>query len=339
MKTIGLVKTLLLAELFLFVSCKSKTPQEVVEKDKVKIEVLTAVMQQVEQLKTFTATAEAEMMNQIAPQNAGRIKKIYVEIGDRIVAGQKLAEMDAMNLEQTKLQLENNKLEFERVDELYKVGGISKSTWDVKKLAYELSLRTYNNLLENTILCSPISGIVMKRNYDSGDMFTLGAPIFVVEQIRPIKLLVNVSELIFPYVEKGMEVGVMFDVYGEKIFIGNIKLVHPSIDPTTRTFTVEIQVKNDEGMIRPGMFGRVTFNFGTQNRVMIADRAVQKQTGSADNYIYIYDEGKVAFRKVIVGRRIGTQYEILEGLKEGEIVAVTGQNKLSDGAEVEVLNK
>ncbi|MDR2916709.1 MAG: efflux RND transporter periplasmic adaptor subunit [Tannerella sp.] len=335
-KSIGITTLLLM---LLVVSCKPETQQADAKGEKVKVEVATAVAQEMEQLGTFTATAEAEMINQIAPQNAGRIKNIYAEIGDLVSVGQKLVEMDALNLEQTKLQLENNKLEFERVDELYKVGGISKAVWDTKKLAYDLSQRTYDNLLENTILCSPIDGIVMKRNYDKGDMYVMGLPIYVVEQIRPVKLLVNISESIYPYVEKGMNVKVLFDVYGEKEFDGVIKLVHPSIDPATRTFVVEVQVRNSDHKIRPGMFGRVTFNFGTRRQIMLSDRAVQKQLGSADNYVYVCKDGLVSFRKVEIGRRIDNMYEILDGIEDGEVVVVTGHNKLKDGAEVEVIKK
>ena len=100
------------------------------------------------------------------------------------------------------------------MDELHKVGGISKSTWDAKKLAYEISKSSYQNLLENTVLTSPISGLVTKRFYDSGDMYNGGTPIYVVEQIHPVKLMVNVSEVLYTKVKKGMDVDFQLDVFG-----------------------------------------------------------------------------------------------------------------------------
>lgn len=318
--------------------CKDKgqvveTPQE-----KVKLQAVAVTSRPVDQLGTFTGTVEAEIVNNIAPQTPMRIKKVYVEVGDHVQAGQKLVEMDAVNLNQTRLQMENDKTEFERVDELYKVGGISKSTWDARKLAYEISQSTYQNLLENTMLTSPISGLVTKRYYDSGDMFNGGTPIYVVEQIRPVKLMVNVSEVLLTRVKKGMEVEVKLDVYGNESFQGIVKLIHPSIDPSTRTFPIEIQIKNTDERILPGMFARITFNYGTENRVMVPDRAVVKQSGSADRYVYVCRDGASYYRKIITGQLLGDEYEVIEGLQPGEVVAITAQNRLNNGTEIEIVN-
>ena len=324
--------------ILLFTGCKSKDQVVETSQERVKLQAVTVTARDIDQLGTFTGTVEAEIVNNIAPQTPMRIKKVYVEVGDNVRAGQKLVEMDAVNLNQTRLQMENDKTEFERVDELFKVGGISKSTWDSRKLAYEISKSTYENLLENTILTSPISGLVTKRYYDSGDMYNGGTPIYVVEQIRPVKLMVNISEMLLTKVRKGMEVDVKLDVYGNESFKGTIKLIHPSIDPTTRTFPVEIQINNADERILPGMFSRVTFNYGSENRVIVPDRAVIKQTGAADRYVYVCKDGVSYYRKVILGQLIGNEYEVIEGLKPGEIVAITAQNRLNNGTEIQIVN-
>ena len=121
-----------------------------------------------------------------------RIDRILVEVGDRVSKGQKLVSMDEANLKQTKFQLDNQEIEFKRMDELYKVGGASKSEWDAAKMALDIKETAYRNLLENTSLLSPINGVVTARNYDSGDMYSGGEPVLVVEQITPVKLLINV---------------------------------------------------------------------------------------------------------------------------------------------------
>ena len=132
--------------------------------------------------------------------------------------------MDETNLKQTKIQLDNQELEFKRIDELYKVGGASKSAWDAQKTQLDVSRATYKNLQENTQLLSPITGIVTARNYDSGDMYSGGSPIFTVEQIRPVKLLINVSESLFTKVKKGKDVDIRLDVYGDEGFKGKVRL-------------------------------------------------------------------------------------------------------------------
>lgn len=337
MKRKNLMEIIPMAAILMLTGCGEKSKQVVeIKNEKIKVQVATVSARDVDQLGTFTATVEADVTNNIAPQNPARIKKVYVEVGDKVYAGQKLAEMDAVNLNQIKLQMENDKTEFERVDELYKVGGISKSTWDAKKLAYEISRSSYENLLENTLLTSPISGLVTKRYYDSGDMYNGGTPIYVVEQIHPVKLMVNVSEVLFTKVRKGMDVDVKLDVFGNEKFIGTIKVVHPSIDPSSRTFPVEVQIKNADGRILPGMFARVTFNYGTENRVLVPDRAVIKQSGSAERFVYTCKEGVAVYRKITLGQLLGDEYEVIDGLEAGEAVAITSLNRLTNGAEIEI---
>lgn len=106
----------------------------------------------------YTATVEAEVKNNIAPSSPVRIDRIFVEVGDRVSKGQKLVSMDAANLKQIKYQLDNQQIEFKRIDELYKVGGASKSEWDTAKMNLDIRETSYKNLLENTSLLSPING-------------------------------------------------------------------------------------------------------------------------------------------------------------------------------------
>ncbi len=328
-----------LAVTVLFSGCNSNQNENTDKQtnNKVKVEISTVHTAPVEQLNTFTATVEAEVSNNISPQASMRISNIFVEVGDRVVKGQKLAEMDAVNLKQAKLQLENSELEFKRVDELYKIGGTSRSNWDARKLDYDLALENYNNLLENTILTSPISGIVMKRNYDKGDMYSMQEPLYVVEQIRPVKIIVNVSEALFTHVKKGMEVDVKLDVFGDENFKGVISLVHPSIDASTRTFPVEIKINNHDERIRPGMFARATFTQGTEERVLVPDLAVLKQSGSADKYVYTVSDGKAQYCLIETGRRIGDKFEVISGLQSGQTVVTAGHARLHSGTEVEII--
>ncbi len=302
------------------------------------VTVDVAAKRDVDQTGTFTGTVEAKVSNNIAPQTPARIGRIYAEVGDRVKKGQKLVEMDGANLAQAKVRMENDKVEFERADELYKIGGTSKSEWDARKLAYDVSRTNYDNLAENTVLVSPVSGVVTARNYDSGDMYSGASPILTVEQIRPVKLKVDVSEVLFTKVDKGMEVEVTTDVYGDRRFKGYVDIVYPTVDPATRTFPIEVRIDNSDEAVRPGMFARVSLTHETARRVVVPDRAVVKQTGSGDKYIYRLRGDRVEFVKVEPGRRIGTLYEILSGVEEGDTVVVTGQTRLNDGAEVEIVD-
>ena len=310
--------------------------ETVIEKPTVKLATVTS--REVEQIGEFTATVEAEAKNSIAPTSPGRISRIFVEVGDYVRKGQKLVQMDAANLTQLKLQLDNQETEFKRVDELYKVGGASKAEWDAAKTNLDVRRSSYENLLENTQLVSPLDGVVTARNFDNGDLYTsTQTPVLVVQQITPVKLMVNVSEPNFPKVTKGMAVKVKLDVYEGEEFEGKVSLVYPTIDASTHTFPVEITLANANKRVRPGMFARVTMNFGSKNHVVVPDMAIVKRAGSGDRYVYVYNNGKVSYNQVQLGRRMGTEYELISGVDNNAQVVVAGQTRLADGVEVEVI--
>ena len=308
--------------------------EKVEEKPIVKVQKV--MMRSVAQTQEYTATVEPEAKNNIAPATPVRISQIFVEVGDRISKGQKLVQMDAANLKQMELQLENQRVDFGRIDELYKVGGVSKSDWDAAKTALEVRETSYKNMQENTALLSPISGIITARNYDNGDMYGGGLPVLTVEQIAPVKLMINVSETYFTRIKKGSAAEVKIDVYENETFEGEISLVYPTIDVSTRTFPVEVKLKNQDMRVRPGMFARVILDFGTQDRIVVPDLAIVKQPGSGDRYVYVYKDGKVSYDKVELGRRIDTEYELLSGVDNNAEVVVAGQARLVNGVEVVV---
>ena len=333
-RNIQLVALLCIALLGSCTGGKDKAAEKVDEKPKVKLADVTA--RPVEQTQEYTATVEADVKNNIAPSSPVRIDQILVEVGDRVSKGQKLVQMDAANLKQMKLQLDNQEIEFKRMDELYKVGGASKSEWDASKMALDVKKTSYKNLLENTSLLSPISGVITARNYDNGDMYSGGNPVLVVEQITPVKLMINISETYFTKVKKGEPVDVKLDVYGDEAFKGHISLIYPTVDATTRTFPVEIKLDNRDQRVRPGMFARATLNFGTADNVVVPDQAIVKQAGSGDRYVFVYKDGKVSYNKVELGRRMGSEYELKSGVPNNSQVVIAGQTRLINGTEVEV---
>ncbi len=302
------------------------------EKPRVKLAAVTA--RQVDQILEYTATVEAEVKNNIAPASPVRIDHIYVEVGDKVSKGQKLVQMDAASLKQLKLQLDNQEIEFRRLDELYKVGGVSKSEWDASKMSLDVKKTSYRNLLENTSLLSPISGIITARNYDNGDMYNGNTPVLVVEQIVPVKLLINISENYFSKIKKGSPVKVKFDVFEGEVFNGKISLIYPTINAATRTFPVELVLDNKDMKVRPGMFARVEVNFGSENHVVVPDLAVVKQAGSGDRYVFVYEKGKVRYQKVELGSRMGSEYELISGVDNNSQVVVAGHARLVNGTEV-----
>ena len=324
------------------VACDSKKSAEVAEQpaEVVKPKVTTEVVktQDVDMQSVFMGTVEGYAVNNITPQQPRRITRVLVDVGDRVSAGQKVAELDNSSLAQAKAQYDNAKASFERSDELYKFGGESKASWEAVKTQYEVAKLTYENLLENTTLVSPISGVITARNYDNGDMVA-SQPIFVVQQISPAKVVISVSENLYSYLKKGMPVSIELDALPGQTFEGKIHRITPSIDAATHTFPVEVVIPNGKEQIKPGMYARVTMKYGSRQNVVVPDRAVVKMLGSGERFIYVYKaDGTVSYQKVELGRRMQDKYEVLSGLADGDEVVVTGQSVLKDGLAVERAN-
>lgn len=316
---------------------KTEQPAAVAVKAELpKVKIATVKTEAVPQLEEYTTTVEAEVKNNIIPNSPLRIEKILVEVGQYVTKGQKLVQLDASNLDQIKLQYENQLLDFNRIEALYKVGGTSQSEYLNAKTQLEVTKKTLDSRLENTVLLSPIDGYISARNYDNGDMYG-SKPILVVEQVSPVKMKINVSESRFAETNKNLDVTLTFGTYGNEEFKGSIDIIYPTINASTHTFPVEIKLANKDRKVRPGMFGKAVVNFGTKDHVVVPDAAVVKQAGSGDYYVYTYENGKVKNNKVLLGRRMGNRYELISGIANGSQVVVAGQTSLADGVEVEVI--
>jgi len=316
---------------------ESETTQQITQTEAITIRVAEVHEQEVAQIYEYSAVVRAEAVNNIAPTIPGRIDQIFVEVGDFVTRGQKLVQMDATQLRQAKTQLDNIKANFNRLDELYKVGGVSKADWDALKTQLDVTQNTYDNLVENTQLVSPLNGVVTLRNYDSGDIYA-GIPILQVQQIRPVKLVINISESQYNDIKKGMSAKIKIDILGNTELTGRVSLIYPTLDARTHTFPVEITIPNENAKVRPGMYARAIFNLGNRNNVVVPDNAIVKQPGSGDRFVYVLNEDHtVSFQKIEMGRRLDNNYEIISGIKDGDKVAVTSLTKLKDGIGVEVV--
>ena len=303
------------------------------------VEVVSATSRDVSQESTYTSSVEPYATNNIMPQTGARIRKINVEVGDYVVKGQVLAEMDRLQLEQLELQIQNDEVEYARLKGLYEEGGVSQSDFEAAELGYKVRKTNYQNLLENTILRSPINGFVTARNFDVGDMFVMSAPLFTVQQVVPVKLLVGISENEYTKVKKGDVVSITVDALPGRSFSGKVSRLYPTINAATHTFNAEVVVQNADRALRPGMFARVTVNFGTNHRIVLPDRCIVKQEGTGQRFVYLLNDGDtVSYVPVTVGRHIGTEYEVVDGVTEGATVVSKGQATLKDGVKVVVLN-
>lgn len=284
----------------------------------------------------YTAQLEAKTLNNITAQAGGRVKQILVAVGDRVAAGQVVARMEATQASAAQIQLADAKTNFARMDELYKVGGISKAQWEQAKSALEQAKLSYGNASENTLLRSPISGFVTAKNYDNGDVTSPAQPILVIQQVSPLKVVVNVSEQYYTRLKPGLEASMSVEALGEQTFSGRITKVYPTVDATTHTVGVEIEVANKDQRLRPGMYARLSLDFGIRQALTISDKAIVRQAGSGIRYVYVLKEGKAVYREVELGELQDGRYEALSGIEPGEQLIISAPSRLKNGTAVKL---
>ena len=317
-------------------SCSSKDDKKAKVTEELPMVELTIVQaESVKHGSEYTGTVEAFKTNNISSNSGSRIKQILVNVGSRVSRGQRLVILDDVNIAQQQINLNNIKRELDRAKELVKIGGGTQQAVDQLQAQYDANARAIRTMQENTVLTSPVSGVVTAKNYDAGDLPS-GLPILTIEQQQPLKVIVNVNESEYPKVKRGMPVTVKFDTYGDETFQGQVYLIHPTVDATSRTFQVEIAITNRNDKVRTGMFARVNFNYGTNTSVVVPDRAVQKQVGSGVRYVWVYQGGEVELREIELGQRLEDRYEVKGGLVPGTQVVVAGASRLQDGAKVQL---
>ncbi len=319
--------------------CKEKKGEaQVEEKPAVSIKVAVASGETIPQNVEFTANIEPWQKNYIVPALQGaRINRIFVRVGDRVRRGQLVAEMDPTQYNMAKVQMDIARADFERVKKVYEAGGVSEQMLRQSEAAYLVAKETADNLARNVNLYSPIDGVVTQKGEEEGNLFTQ-TPILEIMQIDRLKVQSSISEQYYTAVEVGTSVSVAVDILPGETFEGRVSLIYPAIDPTTRTFTVEVAIPNVGGKLRPGMFARSSINMGDTEAVMVPDVAVQKQVGSSERYVYVVEEGVARRRSVVPGRMTGTMIDVSNGVAAGEQVATTSFVRLTDGTKVTIMD-
>ncbi|MFV0520986.1 MAG: efflux RND transporter periplasmic adaptor subunit [Mangrovibacterium sp.] len=331
--------------ILLLVACNNdaKTTQEQIETGKpVKT---TPIKQKVIGVnEEYTATINAYDKVYLAPNMAGRIQDIKVEVNDYVKKGQRVVDMDANQLVQLEVNFANLKKEMTRMDTLIRYGSISQQAYDQTKASYDATKASLDNLRENTVLDAPFSGIVTGRYYDDKELYMGGAnadgkaAIITIEQIDRLKVEINMSERYFPIVKNGLKADLTTDIYPNDVFVGEVSLVYPTIDPSTRTFTVEITIPNADHRLRPGMFARVSVNLGEQEAMIVPSSAVMKLDGTNKRYVFVVRDNKAVYVDVKISARFDDSLEIKsDDLKEGDQLVVSGQVNLNNKDQVKVV--
>lgn len=314
------------------------TTEKVTEKAK-NVRVMTLEEKTIDIQQEYTAGINAFDKVYLAPTMPGRIVDVRVEVTDKVLKDQLVVLMDDAQLLQLKVQYENLKKEMERMDTLIAYGSISEQIYDQTEAQYIATKSSYENMLENTKLLAPFNGIVTGRYFEDNEIYN-GQPntqagkaaIVTIEHIEKLKVKVNMSARYFPLVKNGLEATLKTDIYPGKEFKGKVSLVYPTIDPQTRTFTVEITFPNKDLTLRPGMYAKVKVKLDEKEALVVPASTVMMQEGTANRFIFILDGDKAKRVAVELGERFDDKLEIIsEENLVGQQVIIAGQSKLENG--------
>ena len=308
------------------------------------VEVAAPVRGEMLAMYSGTATLDAEADAEIIAKVGGEVRRILVEEGDRVQAGQVLAQLDDRQLRlqaaQTRAALAKAERDFNRQVELHNKGLVSAGAFE--NLKYDLdNFRAADDIarlnLSYSEIRAPFSGIVSTRHIKLGQEIAIGAKIFRVTDPTPLKASVFIPERELARLKIGQSATIAVDALAGRAFPAIVKLVSPTVDAATATFKVTLEVNDPKGDLKPGMFARVGIVFERRTDTLTIPRVALLDTDGSAN-VFVINAGKAEQRAIKTGLSNAGKVEVTEGLTGTEQVVVVGQNGLKDGNPVRVVS-
>ncbi|MBI5416897.1 efflux RND transporter periplasmic adaptor subunit [Candidatus Poribacteria bacterium] len=199
------------------------------------------------------------------------------------------------------------------------------------KLSQELIKIT----LDNTKIVSPMSGIIIKKSVNNGEMVSPGIPVFFISQIDPLKVKAEIPENELSKIKTGLIANIKIDAYKDTIFSGNIIYISPILNQTSRTCTIEIKIPNTDKKIKSGMFARIVINIGKKDNALVVPKDVL--IFDEDKYHLFQIQNNIAILKdVKPGLSQDDKNEILDGINEGDEIVSMGKEYVKNGMKIKV---
>ncbi|HPC85611.1 MAG TPA: efflux RND transporter periplasmic adaptor subunit [Smithellaceae bacterium] len=271
---------------------------------------------------------------------SGKINYIAVREGDIIGKGQLLASLDPENYRIAKeiadAQVAQIEDEYQRLNLMHERGSISESDYSkisngLKTARAQQKLHTKN--LAETRLYSPFRGVLLKRGVEVGEIIGAGLQLFGVSDIHPVHVNASVPENDLRFIRKGTEAKI-YVASIDSAFSGRVIEVGSLAEPTTRAFSVRMEVQNPGEILRPGMTAEIQIpSDRKEEAITVPGEAVLRDTDNTA-YVFVVDNIKrQAFRrKISLGKIDEDGIEVAAGLAPGELVVVGGQHKLQHGS-------
>lgn len=335
------------------------------EKGEVKVKseekAVNVILQPVEKrsIRPYLETIGTLIPNEevtISSEVDGILKEVKVDEGTDVNRDTALAIIDDTDyilqvkqaeaiLRQAEANMANISVEFKRKESLYKEGlaaheeiddmttRLSLSESEVEKARASLTL--LKQRLGKTKIYAPIEGKIKTRKVSAGDYVRNGTPLFTVIQDNPLKLTFNIPEKDIGRIRAGQDVELRVDPYPSKVFKGRVSITYPNLDERTRSLQAEALMGNSGGLLKPGLFARITIYTGNAREAYVVPINALLYEGDKAK-VFTVENDRAMERHVRAGNKYGEVMEITEGVRGGDKIVIAGQQNLSEGVKVRV---
>jgi membrane fusion protein (multidrug efflux system) len=344
-----------------------KSPEKPEEKT-VPVEIETVSTGPIKETMELTGWIKANQLVDIASKVPGRVESLSVisnegvsvnlEEGVEVKKGQQLASIDhdiylaevaaaKANVRAAEVEIADAEREKKRMVALYEGGSATEQNKDKAETAAEMATARLNsakanlelaeiNLRESAII-SPIDGIVTAKYIDAGNLVKADDRIVTVADIKTVKVIVAAAERYSEQILVGTPAIIKVDALPEKVFTAKVYSIYPALDEQTNAVQVEIRLENDQLLLKPGMFARVTLIIKQKDNTVVIPRDVVLGGKIDPYYVYVVNNNIAHKTLVQIGITQADKYEILDGLKPGQTLVVNGMSFLKDGTKVEIV--
>ena len=284
-----------------------------------------------------TTTIEAERVVEILAKVSGEVVKLPAEEGNRVKKGDLLAQLNEAELKinfiRAKASLETDQSVYNRSKDMLERNFIAKEDYEAARLQYESSKAAYEEAslqLEYTSIRAPFDGVVTVRNIELGQRVNQNQSLFILGDFSPLRAKIYVPEKDISRIYTGMSAKIEIEAEPEEEFTGVVKMISPIVDPESGTSKVTIDIDDDRGKLKPGMFASVFITTETHTNTLVIPKRSLVLESDLDQ-VYIFQNGVAKKVTLKLGFTSGDFVEVLNGLQEGDLVVTAGQDGLREG--------
>ncbi len=314
--------------------------------------------------RTFSGISKAALESKLSFKVAGTISRVGVKVGDRVKAGEMIAELDPKDYElkvqeaeasrqRAEAQARNAEASYSRVRALYENHNASKNDLDAARAGAESAsaqVKSAQKRLELTTLqlgyarlTSPVEGSIASVNVEENENVTTGQPIALITSGSQLEVEVAIPEMLIARIQEGDPVSIGFDAIPKESFSGTVTEVGVASVGMATTYPVVVTLNRYHPDCRPGMATEVRFVFGSRSgKPRIIVPAVSVGEDRDGKYVYTVDREEEGFgttrrRNVMIGELTEAGLEIHSGVDDGALVVTAGVTRIRDGQRVRLL--